>query len=174
MKKLRLIQLLVILSSMILLLPSCEKDKNDNQSGAVVDLTFPADWEVINNFSDLIVLVGKSPAEGPNDDFLENINVSRESAEGLTLESYYVANLNAIETLYNYGFVFSTDTIINGLNSKKLIFTATINNIDLEFMDFMFYVDGYGYVVTCTAREDTFGEYKSVFEQIAGTFTIVL
>lgn len=174
MKKIKLIQLLMLLCSVIILFPSCEKDKNDNQSKGGVDMTFPADWEVIKNYSDLILLVGKSPAEGPNDNFLENINVSREKAEGLTLESYYDANINAIETLYNYAFINSSDTIINGLNSKKLIFTATINNINLEFMDFMFYEDSYGYVVTCTAREDTFNDYKSVFEQIAGTFTIVL
>ncbi len=120
MKRIKVIKMTIFIASILILSSSCEKDEVALLKGEV-ELTFPSNWQVTENYSDLVLLMGISPREGANDEFLENVNVAREDAKGYTLQNYYEANLNAMKTFSNYQLVSTVDTTINGFDSKKII-----------------------------------------------------
>jgi hypothetical protein len=171
MRERKIIKLTLLFLGIVVLSISCGKDDETTLEGEV-EMTFPSDWKVTQNYSDFVVLLGISPKEDANDDFLENVNVVKEKAKGYSLESYHEASLRNLKLFTNYQLVSTEDTTINGFDTKKTIFTATLNDNELKFMDYIFHEENFGYVITCTALENTFEANKATFESIVSTFKI--
>ena len=159
-----------------LLLGACDDDDEGNmtpETGEIaVNMIFPTDWDRAENFTEQVALVGYSPLEGPNDPFQENVNIVTERADGFALDTYYEATLEALTFLNDYRLLSSKDTVVNSYEAKKIIFTASSNAGQFQFMDFIFYQQDHGIVITCTARQDTFADYEAEFLQIVGTFEV--
>lgn len=87
-----------------------------------------------------------------------------------------------LESVPTYLEVYATDTIINGQNSKKLIHLDTVRlasqmiptdsfDLGVKPIKYFFYKDDYGYLIDCGVLPFTFDYYKSIFDNIVGSFT---
>jgi hypothetical protein len=157
----------------VILFGACNKDTEIQPRK--IELTFPADWDITFDVNEYVAVQGASPQQSGSDIFLENINASFEKIPGYSLQAYFDANKDAFSTLTafeDFTIIYQSDTTLNNYSAKKLIFTATMQNIPLKFIDFFLYEDGYGFVITCTSEESTYDEFESIFEGIAGTVKI--
>lgn len=128
-------------------------------------------WEIKENQEDIPVFF-MSPLDGESDLFQENINMVNESAPGYTLDQYYDANLRGID-LYLQGFKVLEEPImikIDGHDFKKMVYEHTSSGLKVKVLVYFAVKGGKGYVINCTALEDSFDEFKPQFEKLAESF----
>lgn len=165
---------LLLLTALLWGMTACGGDDEPapELEGIQVAMDLPADWDDTNQFGDPVVLVGISPLEAGSDTFRENINVVTEEAPGLTLESYYGSTLEDLSNFPDFALLSSADTTVNEYEAKKIIFTFDSGQERLQLMDYIFYEQETGIVVTCTALERSFDRYEATFNQIVGTIQL--
>ncbi len=136
-------------------------------------LVFPEDWASEEGFMGTDVSV-TSPMESDTDMFAENMNVvSEEGTEGISLQEYYDLNIANMEPLVaDFTVVDLSDITINGLDSKRLEYSATFGEVQVHNYAWFFVVGNMGYVITATANNETFATYKNQFNTIANSFKL--
>lgn len=157
----------------LLFFGACSKD--DETKPRKIELTFPGDWDVTYDVNEYIAVQGVSPLESGSDIFLENMNAAFENVPGYSLQAYYdgiVVALSAESVLGDFNILYESDTTLNSYSAKKLIFTATIQDIPIKFLDYILYENGFGFIITCTAEEASYNRFESIFDGIAGTVKI--
>ena len=164
--------------SFLLLFSSCGKDDNTIQGGEVItsgiSVTFPEDWIIDVFETGPLVFIGFSPIDGETDNFQESINLVTETVDTLGLSEYVDATISSIEnSIDNFTQISTFPKSVNGLNAIRLVYTGSFNNQDLKYLDYIFLVDGIGYVITCTALEDTYDDFEALFESIAESFQMI-
>ena len=150
---------------------------NSYESNTGYSLKYPNGWTTQEQSSPFNVVLFKSPLESKSDNFSENVNVIVEKAPGYTTEQYYQANIKSINqnhTLKNFKILESGNKIIYGKTGKYLIYTHTYNNTPLKVKAYFFTNGENGYVITCTAKPETFNTYLPTFENIVSTFKLVV
>ncbi len=163
----------VLLIGLSVLASSCQDDdETPAPSTNDISITFPATWEVINNESGVIRVIGRSPLDGNSDIFSENVVITEEPAAGTSLETYYEASLVGLRSFNGFEALEEEDVVIDGVNTKRITFLATFNNLDLKYLTYILVHKDIGYTITCTALEDDFDAFKSTFEGIANTFKV--
>lgn len=150
---------------------------NPYESKMGYSLRYPKGWAVEEKTSPLNIAIFKSPLESKSDNFVENVNVVTEKAPGYTTEQYYQANMKSIKdnnTLSNFKILETGNKIIYGKTGKYIIYTHTYNKVPLKVKAYFFTSGQNGYVVTCTARPETFNSYLATFDNIVSTFKIIV
>lgn len=145
-----------------------ERYYNDDLNISVKNLK---DWEIKENYQDIPVFF-MSPTEGEEDTFQENINMVSENAPGYSLKEYYDANIAGINQ-YLIGFEIIKDAVdikINNHDFKKMVYKHNSQGYDFKVLVFFTVKGGKGYVINCTALNNTFDEYYSDFNKLAESF----
>ena len=134
-------------------------------------IRFPEDWERKENVMGTVV-IALSPAQGADDAFRENVNVTVETLPSpMTLDEYFnlsMVNLGKLLTEARRPEV--ADARIGGEAAKRVVYQTTMGQIGVKGMLYVAVKGNRGYALTCSATPDSFDAYKARFEEIAGTF----
>ena len=187
MKRITFLQVFFTLALASILVTSC--NKNDNEGVELnFEITLPAGWQY-QVFDDINALYyAWSPLRTEDDVLLvkdtinEDLFISRNYLPGADLGAFNAAVRANLAKLSSYVELYATDTIINGMDSKKLIHLQTIKlapkveggdslELDIKPIKYFFYKDDYGYLIDCGALPFTFDYYRNIFEDIVTTFT---
>jgi hypothetical protein len=169
---------LLMVTGLLLLAGAC----NEKEDEIVLEFTVevPETWEYYLLDEDNFVYWAISPLDGAGDTIREDMLITRETASGATLESYYARVLDDLMEDESFEQRYASDTIINGAPCKKLIHLQTIQSVnqsnqavslDVQDMKFVFVRNNRGFVVNCAAPVATYATYKPIFDEIMSTFT---
>ena len=142
-------------------------------------LKYPADWELMENFMGLtVILGGPQVMEGS---FMVNISVVREEipenlAKKMTLEDYVKASeLNAKKTFTEYNKVDEYNTTLAGVPATVITcnIVLEIEGITYSLKDSfaIFIKDGVGYTISYDVPAEFHDDYIDCFGLIVNSFT---
>jgi hypothetical protein len=184
---------LVLITLVILLLPSCKEskskpaDKEDKQKKEVSDkkedaskstngyrISAPRGWTKLDTFmmGQQIVFL-KSPIEDANDMFQDNVNVVTENTRGMELDKYVEANISSMEsglTGFEQGKLSSKN--INGMDFRSLRYKHSYGGTPIEVEVYFTIRDGMAYIITCSAGKGKFSKWEEDFDEAVRSFEI--
>jgi hypothetical protein len=129
--------------------------------------------KVDTTISGLQIVLLKSEVEGPNDIFMENINVVTEQTKGMDLDEYFKANLASLNNgMPGYEKISSDVVTVNGREARHLIYTHTYTGNPTDVEAYFFTTKDMGYVITCSADKGKLAKWKPDFDKVVNTFTI--
>jgi len=163
----------MIVCASIVLVPACKKRDPNRYSNAEkgFSIRLPSSWEKQENVmgTDLIVV---SPAEGPEDSFRENFNVLVENLKAdMTLDQYYQAGIPVFERYtkefaqHEHGY-----TALDGEKARWDVVSHKMGPLRIKVLLYTMIRQGRGYLITFSAADDRFGQYKDMFCKIAESF----
>src|SRR3989304_8624876 len=117
MKTLKIWQAIVLFTCMALVIASCNKDDDEVQLD--FEVTVPTDWTYVIYDDDVYLYYAQSPLEDSNDSINEDMLVTRERLNGITLPTFYTAVIAGLESDTTFHLLSSADTTINGVDRKK-------------------------------------------------------
>ena len=134
-------------------------------------IRFPAEWEQKENVMGTVV-IALSPAQGADDAFRENVNVTVEALPTpRTLDEYCNLSMANLKSLLSAGQEPEvSDTTLGGEKAKRVVYQATMGQIGVKGVLYVAVKGDRGYAITCSATPDSFDAYKAQFERIVGTF----
>lgn len=137
-------------------------------------LLYPSDWTYFEDMMGTAFSV--LPAfEHEEQLFVENMNVVVGDLGNLrpTLEDYHLLSLAQLKLqIENFELVSAEDAVLAGHSSKLIVFTGTIEELQLQWMLGYFLADGRAYVLTFTAEQDKFDSYLPVGISIFDSFEL--
>ncbi len=123
--------------------------------------------------SGLQIVLLKSPLEGDDDIFMENINVVTEKADGMNVDEYFKANLASLnDGMPGYQKISSDEVTINGRDARHLIYTHTYTGTPVDVEAYFFSAKDKGYVITCSAQKGKLSKWKPSFDKVVNSFKI--
>lgn len=136
-------------------------------------IEFPEGWEQTEATGDVAVQA-LSPLENNADRYRENVSVTAVyMSEEVTLEEFLPALKDEIAAQsQNFQAVSEGDTEISEYPAKWLIYTFTIEGIEIKGIMYVLFADGVGYSIICSATPGSFDGFAAQFEEIAMTFTL--
>jgi len=178
----------VLLSALIMVVASsCKKD--DTGDGLDFEITIPTDWNYQIYGDPTILYWAWSPqrtaddAAGIRDAINEDMLVTKQSYANSSLDGFYSALVVALMEFPSFIEISATDTTINSEPAIKMIHLQTIKipivsttitsdsaDLDIQPIKYLFYRNGYGYVVDCGTTPYTHSHYKPIFDDIMSTF----
>ena len=179
---------LFIVSSLILALAtSCLKEEEGEETD--FELTVPESWEYQFYSDPEFKYWAWSPQRllddeaGINDSINEDIYVSKQSLANASLADFYTALIDILLDDPSFYELSAVDTTINGVEAKKVTHLQTVRipirstyepadsaDLLIQPVKYLFYRNGYGYMVNCNTLPYTYDYYKPVFEDIMSTF----
>ena len=115
----------------------------------------------------------KSPDDGSEDRFKENVNVNSEEAKGYDAKSYAEANRTTmINQFPGMEFLSEGETMIGNLPAKWYIYSFNYSGYELQNIAYFIVKNDIGYVITCTALKTTFDRFQADFKTCANSFRI--
>lgn len=145
--------------------------KTYNENG--VHIEYPGNWEFNDGEVAGTKFIIMSPAESESDDFQENVNllVQDISSYNLDLEGYGELTKTQIETLLEDGKVFEyAKKEAKGNEFLEIGYMAKFQGAPLKWKQYLWVQDGNAYVLTFTAKQETYDEYNSDATQILDSF----
>lgn len=164
-----------ILLSFTTFLLSCggdDDDNNDVEPVAEFEIEFPTDWEVQDSVPVPLIVAGFSPPDGDTDTFRESINVGKEEAPGLDLDTYAIAGKESLIVFQDFEKVSEQSIEINSRAAEELIYSFNLNGVMVQNIVHIYYANDIGYVVTASATKESFDSFSPAFDSILGTFVI--
>jgi hypothetical protein len=178
MKTLKIWHAFILIAGIMFVSSSCKKD--DNSIKLDFEITVPDDWTYYPLSQGSYVYYASSPLEGSMDSITEDMLISRYNLNGITLDAFYASLIASLGSDTSFHMVYTTDTTINGVASKKFIHLQIFQGINSTIQDtfdihgrvlkFVLSQNDLGYVVSFHALDSTFNDYKPVFEDIMSTF----
>jgi hypothetical protein len=145
-----------------------------NAGVGTYSITAPTGWEKMDTvMSGVTFTFIKSPLEGKNDRFRENINVTTENAKGYDLEAYVASNLKSMNAQMP-GFVMGDkgETTIGGMPARWFVYNMSYSGYDLKNTVYMIVKNETGYVLTCSSLGSTFDKFQADFKTCVYSFII--
>jgi hypothetical protein len=179
----------VFLSALIVVgVSSCKVDDNKDD-GLDFEIALPAGWTFQVYNDPVIKYYAWSPERiqddqaGVEDTINEDILVSKQAYADSDLDGFSTAIYLALVDEPGFYELSTVDTTINGVEAKKMthlqtvripirstIITSDSTDLDIQPIKYLFYRNGYGYVVDCSSLLYTYGYYKTVFDDIMSSF----
>lgn len=146
---------------------------NDSHHG--FRILIPDSWRLEEGFSDQhldFVVIGMSPTEGPNDRFVENMNILVETLDKPTNnQEYFMWNLvGLMEELPEFQMHEKDDIEINGVAMSRIAYSWKMDTQRTFTYQFIFVKDQKGYVMTFSSEPEQFDSYRRTFDGIAASF----
>ena len=176
----RFLSFLLSVATIVLIFTGCGKDKENVKTYKNEKLGFtieyPKDWLYREGFAKDLdgehgsIVVFQAPSEGKKDIFRENVNIFSEAVDdSITDVSKYLKYSKNVLTqqLEDVKFFEEGKRKINGESSSWIYFEYVSRFQQLQSIGFIFLRDGYGLVITSTARPEDFMKYRRTFEDIA-------
>lgn len=152
--------------------PALEQIDSEKDTGAYT-ISAPKEWtrttEIMMGHEFTLL---RSPGEGTNDKFLENINVVVETTGNVSLEEYAANSLLQMKTLKNFEKKNTSRQIINGIEFGTIDYSHSYGNIAVEARLYYAVKNGKTYVITCSAGEGSFAKWENKFKEAVGSFKI--
>lgn len=137
-------------------------------------ISFPSEWIDATQSNPNVNFVVVAPPDDKTDEFTENASVVIQ-AIGDTIDAKDYLDLS-VSQLNQY---MPEHTMIdkrvmkkNGTDCVRLEYQGNTNNRDLRFLQDAYIKDGKAYLVTFTAEEIIFREYRNTAESILSSFKI--
>ena len=156
-------------------------NKKDDGPTLDFDIAVPVDWKYYVLSNDNVVYYAQSPLKtSQNDSVSEDLVITKNSAPGMSLSSFYTAYLADLDDDTTYHPVSTVDTTINEVDAIKFTHLQTIyavntaNNdtvhLNAKIQKYLMMHNNYGYVVSFNALTDTFDDYQEIFDNIISSF----
>jgi len=146
--------------------PSGWKTYQNDEHG--FQLYYPSDWEKIYPAG---IIVGFRDPEA--DEFQENVVIVIESCGGMSLEEYVAQNRQILlAAIPELTISNEKDIRVHGTKGHEWIGRWTLEDVNLKQKQVMFVAHQKGYVLTCSASENTYGGYGYTFDEIINSFVI--
>ena len=144
-------------------------------SDAGIRVNYPSEWARQEKLMGTVVSF-TTPLEGSSDNFQENVNIAIEdlSLEPKTLEEYTNYNINEIENLLEDVEVLEINTeILAGNEADRLVYTGKLGQYTLKWMQIYTIKDHKAYVITYSAKINTYNEFLNDAEDIIYSFEFI-
>jgi hypothetical protein len=146
-------------------------------------LSYPPTWSVDELRKDpgapannSIVAIFKSPSQGQNDKYLENVivNIQGPRKDIVSLEHYTQNSLKAFNNLSNIKILNSSKDTLAGLPAHQLIYTSSaFPGLDLKKMQVFTVVNNNtAYVVTFSGEEPQYDKNLPVIEKMINSLNV--
>jgi len=149
-----------------------ENGHRDIEAG--FEVKFPEGWDIKRGVmgADVIAL---APSDSDEDLFRENVNIIHADLEfPITQDEYSKINMTRLEELLtDYDLEESDDVDVDGIQSKRLIYTHRMGVVNAKVMQYLILVGSNAYVITFTTDPKMFDQYRGVFDEIMKTFKFV-
>lgn len=134
-------------------------------------LSVPPTWEMLRDIG-MMRAIARSPLQGPEDQFQENVNVIVNSIpRGVTLEEYGDYDRSQLLAMaQELEFSEEGAATIGGHAAIRRVYSQTINDRRLRFLQYSILKDTRVYTLTGTASVGDFEAYVDVFESIIQSF----
>lgn len=135
-------------------------------------IRFPADWQISEGFMGTTV-IGLRPMQGLNF-FQESVAVTVGELDApLPFQEFFTRELATMKAdRKSFGHESPTETTLGAEAAVRMIYEHEIMVFDLKAIAYFVTAGKKGYVITCTARPDSFEDFLEQFESIAGTFEV--
>lgn len=184
----RIIRNFIILSTLILVIAtSCKKEEEGEELDFEIALPFGWNYQIYDN--PVYKYYAWSPqrtlddAAGIQDTINEDILISKQEFPNSNLNDFYFALVDLLLDDPSFYEISTVDTTINGETAIKMTHFQiirlplnstyiTTDSADLDIMPikYLFYRNGYGYVVDCGTLPYTHDYYKPVYDDILSSF----
>jgi hypothetical protein len=139
------------------------------------EVKLPDEWELEQGFSDKnldFVIVGVSPSDGPNDRFIENMNVLvEEIGNDVNLEEYFMWNLiGLVQELPNFRMLEKANVEVNGIQMARVVYSWDLDHQKTATYQYIFVKENKGYVITFSAEPKKFTAMRRTFDAVATSF----
>ncbi len=115
----------------------------------------------------------KSPIDGKDDMFRENVTVTTEDAKGFDLKDYTEANRKTMSSqMTGVEFLTKGETTIGSLPAKWFLYKFDYSGYMLKNTVYFMVKNDIGYVITCTALESNFEKFQTGFKTCVNSFTV--
>lgn len=146
----------------------------DTHHGFSIQL--PDSWELEEGFSDEhldFVVVGVSPEEGPNDTFVENMNVLVEDVgDKISLNQYFMWNLiGLMQELPNFHVHEKVNVMVNDIKMSRIVYSWDLDKKRTATYQYIFVRGDKGYVLTFSADPGKFPGLRKTFDAVAHSFS---
>lgn len=139
-----------------------------------VSMQYPADWTA-NEDSQSVIVAFSSPLEGNDDAFAESVNIVMNDLSGqeITMEDYTELTLQALgETFPEAMITEASDTTLGGYPARMVVYDFNGQYGKLQALQIWTIKDEISYVVTYTALEENFDEYRPASEKMIDSLII--
>jgi hypothetical protein len=138
------------------------------------DISAPSGWTKTDTIMEgqRIVFV-KSPREGANDNFVENVNVLTEKIGSMQMDEYVdlsITNIKKGLTGFKQGKI--SDRSINGYEFKCLRYSHVYSGFPIDVDVYFTLQSGTAYIITCSAKGGKISEWESEFDEVIRSFRL--
>ena len=166
---------LIALADHFAVKPASDRDdpgfyRNDEHGFSI---RFPGDWHISEGFMGTTVN-GLRPMQGLNF-FQESVAVTVGELDApLPFQEFFTRELAIMKAdRKNFEPDLPTETALGTQHAVRLVYEHEVMVFDLKAVAYFFTAGKKGYVITCTARPDSFEDFLEQFESVAGTFELV-
>jgi hypothetical protein len=150
-----------------------------NGTGTVADtagftINSPQGWDKNDTlFQGQRFVFIRQPKQGPDDNFMENVNVITQEVGDVTIDDYVKMNLASMEQgLEEYKKGISGTYAVNGYELQSFRYSYTYGSVPIDAIVYFMIQNGTAYVITCSAHGGELKKYEKVFQDIVGSFRI--
>jgi hypothetical protein len=145
----------------------------DEENGFALDL--PQGWDISQKYkdNDFIKVIAESPSQGVLDDFHENINVGIEVKGDMDFDDYIALSIENMDGLEEFKLLDEGSWDEVDLTNGFIFYEHSYEGIRIRAMATVYEYDGRAYIVTCTAKQDSYADYESIFEKVFLSFELI-
>lgn len=131
-------------------------------------------WEKLDTtFAGMETTILRSQPEGNNDNFIENITVVTQEANGYDAKQYFDENINQMQAqMPGFEKGENNEVNINGLKGYHIIYAHSYTGTPMDADAYFFVKNNIGYVVTGTTPKGKLNQWKPTFEKMINTFKV--
>lgn len=163
-------QILTILASLLLITTITYGQKNKTYTRGDFTLKYPSDWTLniepdieLAGFSPVMVIY--APQDWLGDNFVENFNLLLAESNGVTLDAF--ANVSVLQINYmGADIAYSKKDKKKGREYYEMVYEADHGNGKLKFMQQYWLHNGQFYILTFTAKPNTYENYEKTVKKI--------
>jgi len=135
-------------------------------------IKYPEKWTVVeNDMGAAFFLI--APKSNENDSFNENVNLIIQDLTGtqIDLDGYVQLSENQIKSTIKEGTIIRSERLKSGSwEIQKIVYTGEINGFKLKLIQQCWVRNSKAYVLTFTAEQTAFEQYKLYGQQILNSF----
>lgn len=138
-------------------------------------LQYPSDWKLDKSGQGGTSLILFSKIASDEDLFEENVNVIIEdlSTFNIDLSQYVSISESQIKSMIKSAIIVESSKMKYGTQEyHRLVYTGYAGDLRLRFEQYYFMKNKKAYVITFTAEQDTYPEYKVTGERILNSFKL--
>ncbi len=139
-----------------------------------ISMDYPSAWTV-DDTSGVVAVAFSSPLESSQDRFHESVNVAMNdlSGQGMDMEAYTTLLLEQVSAAYPDAVITEAkDAALDGNPARMIVFDFQGRYGKLKSMQSWAIKDEIAYVVTYTAEESKFDDYRPTAEKMMQSFGI--